>query len=327
MAATRRRSARARTRRWSSSSSTIRSTARSATRLARAPAGPTFHYGPGNTRMSSRRESTLREADPVWPVIALDRERCILCYRCTRFSFRRGRGQPARGAVISLPIPRSRPSGADPYSGAVLGQRDRAVPGSVRSPRRSTASRRGRGTSRACRPSDPSAPWAATSTRRRVKARSSASSPGTTPRSTAAGSATRAASRTAISREDHISEPILRGAAAARGGHVGAALDRAEELLRGGRTRRHRAVGLGDGRAGLCARQLLRRGLGSQHGVFPEAMSDELDAFRVPLSSLAEAEIVVLVADDDHVTDRAPVVDLGLQGSTSQRRRDRARRP
>ena len=45
----------------------------------------TFRYGPGNTRMSFSK-LTLDKPIPVSPLIALDRERCILCYRCTRFS-------------------------------------------------------------------------------------------------------------------------------------------------------------------------------------------------------------------------------------------------
>src|SRR5262249_24446732 len=38
-----------------------------------------------STRMSSPKV-TLDKPIPVSPLIALDRERCILCYRCTRFS-------------------------------------------------------------------------------------------------------------------------------------------------------------------------------------------------------------------------------------------------
>ena len=45
----------------------------------------TFRYGPGNTRMSFPK-ITLEKPIPISPLIALDRERCILCYRCTRFS-------------------------------------------------------------------------------------------------------------------------------------------------------------------------------------------------------------------------------------------------
>ncbi len=45
----------------------------------------TFRYGPGRTRMHFPK-LTFDKPIPVSPLIALDRERCILCYRCTRFS-------------------------------------------------------------------------------------------------------------------------------------------------------------------------------------------------------------------------------------------------
>src|SRR5712691_1627139 len=45
----------------------------------------TFRYGPGNTRMAFPKR-TFEKPIPISPTIALDRERCILCYRCTRFS-------------------------------------------------------------------------------------------------------------------------------------------------------------------------------------------------------------------------------------------------
>ena len=45
----------------------------------------TFRYGPGSTRMTFPKR-TFEKPIPVSPTIALDRERCILCYRCTRFS-------------------------------------------------------------------------------------------------------------------------------------------------------------------------------------------------------------------------------------------------
>ena len=45
----------------------------------------TFRYGPGNTRMTFPKR-TFDKPIPISPHIALDRERCILCYRCTRFS-------------------------------------------------------------------------------------------------------------------------------------------------------------------------------------------------------------------------------------------------
>jgi NADH-quinone oxidoreductase subunit G len=41
----------------------------------------TFRYGPGNTRFRLPKR-TYEKPVPVSPLIALDRERCILCYRC-----------------------------------------------------------------------------------------------------------------------------------------------------------------------------------------------------------------------------------------------------
>jgi len=45
----------------------------------------TFRYGPGKTRMNFEK-TTFEKPIPISPAISLDRERCILCYRCTRFS-------------------------------------------------------------------------------------------------------------------------------------------------------------------------------------------------------------------------------------------------
>ena len=45
----------------------------------------TFRWGPGATRMEFPKR-TFEKPIPISPTIALDRERCILCYRCTRFS-------------------------------------------------------------------------------------------------------------------------------------------------------------------------------------------------------------------------------------------------
>src|SRR5215203_4139562 len=45
----------------------------------------TFRYGPGSTRMTFSK-LTSDKPIPISPHMALDRERCILCYRCTRFS-------------------------------------------------------------------------------------------------------------------------------------------------------------------------------------------------------------------------------------------------
>ncbi|MCB0877923.1 MAG: hypothetical protein KDC46_02955, partial [Thermoleophilia bacterium] len=44
-----------------------------------------FRWGPGTTRFSEQKRVNDKPI-PVSPLIALDRERCILCYRCSRYS-------------------------------------------------------------------------------------------------------------------------------------------------------------------------------------------------------------------------------------------------
>jgi anaerobic selenocysteine-containing dehydrogenase len=58
--------------------------------------------------------------------------------------------------------------------------------------------------------------------------------------------------------------------------------------------------------------RLLRAGVGASSAVLPEATSSSLDAFRLPLSAIAEAELVVVVGDDP-VVERAPIVDLWIK--------------
>jgi anaerobic selenocysteine-containing dehydrogenase len=58
--------------------------------------------------------------------------------------------------------------------------------------------------------------------------------------------------------------------------------------------------------------RLLRDGAGASSAVLPEATSDALDAFRMPLSAIAEAELVVVIGDDP-VVERAPIVDLWIK--------------
>src|ERR671939_1762888 len=58
--------------------------------------------------------------------------------------------------------------------------------------------------------------------------------------------------------------------------------------------------------------KLMRVGLGAHSAVLPEEVSDALDGFRLPLSAIAEAELVVVVGDDP-VEERAPIVDLWVR--------------
>ena len=87
----------------------------------------TFRYGPGVTRMSFPKR-TFEKPIPISPTIALDRERCILCYRCTRFM------DEIAGDVLVVVAPRYAEG-----TGILLGvlpllalvKRDQHVPGRV----------------------------------------------------------------------------------------------------------------------------------------------------------------------------------------------------
>ena len=130
---TRRPSACTRRRRRSSSScsSTTRSTARSATRAASARCRTSPSAGAAGARASSSPSATSRSRSSSRPLIAIDRERCILCYRCVRFS-----QEVAEDYQLVL-----QERGADTYVGdvrrapvrrAVQRQHHRAVPGRAR---------------------------------------------------------------------------------------------------------------------------------------------------------------------------------------------------
>ena len=48
--------------------------------------------------------------------------------------------------------------------------------------------------------------------------------------------------------------------------------------------------------------------------MLPEQVDDSLDAFRLPLSAIRDAELVVVVGDDP-VVERAPIVDLWIKAA------------
>src|SRR4030095_13561248 len=58
--------------------------------------------------------------------------------------------------------------------------------------------------------------------------------------------------------------------------------------------------------------KLVRVGLGAHTAMLPEEIGDELDAFRVPLSAIRDAELIVVLGDEQ-VVERAPIVDLWLR--------------
>ena len=272
----------------------------------------TFRYGPGSTRMTFSK-MTFEKPIPVSPLIALDRERCILCYRCTRFSsdvaeddqlIARNRGAHTEIATFS----------EDPYRAPFSGNVIELCPvGALTSTQYRFEAR----------------PWeiqdvptvcglCPVGCNIRATTREGASSGcsrATTPRSTAAGSATRAASRYPHLRaDDRIREPLARGAHGLEPLTWDAALDRAEELLRGAERRASSPRSPARRRSSSPTgwRRSCGAALGAHSAVLPESTSAALDAFRAPLSTIGDAELVVVVGDDE-VVDRAPVVDLWLR--------------
>ena len=130
----------------SSCSSTTRSTARSATRAASARCRTRRSATARARAASSRRSATSRSRSRSATLVLLDRERCILCDRCTRFA-----DEVAGDPLIDFTEPGQPDAGAHVPRRAVLvvlqRQHRADLPGRrARRPRR-TASRPGRGTS------------------------------------------------------------------------------------------------------------------------------------------------------------------------------------
>ncbi len=271
----------------------------------------TFRYGPGSTRMTFSK-LTFDKPIPVSPLIALDRERCILCYRCTRFSSDVAEdGQliaQNRGAYTQIATFADDPYRA-PFSGNVI---ELCPVGALTSTQYRFEAR----------------PWEIQD----VPTVCGLCPVGCNIRATTReGEVKRVQSRNHpevdggwlcdkgrfafphLSSQDRVLEPLARGPRGLEPVSWDDALDRAERLLRdagtetvtvlSGSETTEIAYGLG---------VLLRRGLGAHSAVLHESTSAALDAFRAPLSTIGAAELVVVVGDDD-VGDRAPAVDLWIR--------------
>jgi NADH dehydrogenase/NADH:ubiquinone oxidoreductase subunit G len=274
----------------------------------------TFRYGPGNTRMAFPKR-TFEKPIPISPTIALDRERCILCYRCTRFSESVAEDGELvavnRGSLTMIATFED-----EPYRGSFSGNVIELCP-----------------------------VGALTSTQYRFEARpweiqNVPTVCGHCPvgcnlsATTREGKVKRILSRnhpevdegwlcdkgrfafTHLHADDRIGDPLRRDDA---GGFEtlswAEGLDEAERLLRdagpailtalSGTETVEQAYGLG---------KLLRVGLGAHAAVLPEGVPDDLDSFRAPLSSIRDATAVVVLCDEP-VVERAPVVDLWIKAA------------
>jgi NADH-quinone oxidoreductase subunit G len=272
----------------------------------------TFRYGPGNTRMTFPKR-TFDKPIPISPLIALDRERCILCYRCTRFSenvaqdaqlIARNRGGQSQIATFE----------DEPYRAHFTGNVIELCPvGALTSTQYRFEAR----------------PWEiqnvptvcglcpvgcnvnATTREGKVKRILSRNHPDVDQgwlcdKGRFAFSHLRA--------PDRLTDPLLR---VRRRGFEEVpwdrAVDEAETLLREARGRIVTALsGSETVEQAYALAKLMRVGLDSHTAVLPEESSDALDALRVPLSAIAEADVVAVLGDAP-VVERAPIVELWLK--------------
>jgi len=278
-----------------------------------------FRYGSGKTRMAFRKRS-LEKPIPISPTIALDRERCIMCFRCTRFSQEVAEDEELsainRGALSMIATFED-----EPYRGPFSGNVVELCP-----------------------------VGALTSTQYRFRARpweyeQAASVCGLCPVGcnvtvqSREGKVQRVLSRnhpeidrgwlcdkgrfsyTHLYSEERILAPRRRGVRELE--ELG--WERALDELEGMFERAHGEVVLAlSGNETLelayALAKIARQGAGSDRVVLPEQASDALDPFRVPVSALAAAEEIV-VFEDVPVLDRAPLIELWLK----QARRNGAR--
>ena len=273
----------------------------------------TFRFGPGTTRMQFPKR-TFDKPIPISPLIALDRERCILCYRCTRFSEDVAEdGQLVavnRGAQSVIATFQDEPYRAH-FSGNVL---ELCPVGALTS---TTYRFRAR-------------PW---------EIESVPTVCGLCPvgcnvwATTREGKVARVLSRNHpdvhegwlcdkgrfahvhLTADDRIRAPLLR--VRRRGFEEvspDAALDAAEEGLRAAGSSVVVAFSGTETVEQASALARIARALGSDVALLPDDWDPALGAFRSPLAAIRDAE-VCLVLGDDPVVERAPVVDLWLRSA------------
>ena len=273
----------------------------------------TFRYGPGNTRMDFPKR-TFDKPIPISPLIALDRERCILCYRCTRFS-----GEVAEDGQL---IARDRGAQSviatfedEPYRGQFTGNVIELCPvGALTStPYRFVAR-----------------PW---------EIQNVPSVCGMCPvgcnisATTREGKVKRVLSRNHpeidegwlcdkgrfayghLYASDRIVDPLRQAAPRYEELSWDDALDEAEAMLRDAAGRIVTALsGSETVELAYAIGKLMRQGLGSHCAVLPEQVQDGWEAFRAPLSVIRDAQIVAVLGDDP-VAERAPIVELWLKAA------------
>jgi len=269
----------------------------------------TFRYGPGNTRMTFEKQ-TFEKPIPISPTISLDRERCILCYRCTRFSESVSEdGQLVaanRGAMSVITTFED-----VPYTGAFTGNVTELCPVGALLPTQYRFEGR---------------PWEIVDVPTVCGLCPVGCNVNATVRET---KVKRILSRnhpeidegwicdkgrfafTHLRAEDRLTEPRRRAHTISWAD----AIDEAERLLLGARGRIVTALsGSETVEQAYALGKLLRTGLGSHEAMLPEEVSGALDGYRLPLSAIRDADVVVVLGDVP-VVERAPVVDLWIKAA------------
>ena len=272
----------------------------------------TFKYGPGQTRMTFPKR-TFDKPIPISPAIALDRERCILCYRCTRFSSdvaEDGQLVARNRGAQSLITTFEDESYRAPFSGNVI---ELCPVGALTSTQYRFEARPWeiQNVPTVCGLCPVGCNISATTREGKVKRILSRNHP-EVDQGWLCDKGRFAFPH--LYADDRIVDPLER--VRRRGFDELSwddALDRAEGLLRGAQGRIVTALsGSETLEQAYALGKLLRQGLGAHSAVLAEATSQALDAFRAPLSAIAAAEIVVVVGEEE-VADRAPIVELWIK--------------
>jgi len=272
----------------------------------------TFRYGPGNTRMSFEK-LTFEKPIPISPTIALDRERCILCYRCTRFSETVSEdGQLVaknRGAMSIITT-----FDDEPYLSAFSGNVTELCPVGALLPTQYRHK---------ARPWEINAvptvcgmcpvgcnTWVDVREEKALRVRS---------RNHAQVDEGWLCDKgrfafTHLRAPDRVVDPIRR---VRRRGFEPVtwndALDHAEQMLRAAQGRVVVALsGSETVEHAYALARLVREGTGSHAALMPEEVSGALDAYRAPLSSIADAKTVGVLGDVP-LQESAPIVDLWVR--------------
>jgi len=271
----------------------------------------TFRWGPGNTRMRFPKR-TLDKPIPISPLIALDRERCILCYRCTRFSeevaedgqlIAKNRGPQSVIATFR----------EEPYRGRFSGNVIELCPvGALTSTSYRFEARPWeiQNVPTVCGMCPVGCNVSATTREGRVRRMLSRNHP-EVDRGWLCDKGRFAFGH--LQAHDRVVDPLRRGRPRYEELGWEEAIDEAERLLRGaggrivtalsGSETVELAYGLG---------KLIRQGLGAHWAVLPEQVDNSLDAVRAPLSAIGDADVVAILGDEP-VAERAPIVELWVK--------------